>query len=91
MKNDLGEIFLLALNYFYKKYKAKGGTQNKMADRLGITQSYISAVLNGSKKASLELQNQLANILPNSAIMWLTTSALKRIWFKVVRNLRILS
>jgi PAS domain S-box-containing protein len=63
MKNDLGEIFLLALNYFYKKYKAKGGTQNKMADRLGITQSYISAVLNGSKNASLELQNQLANIL----------------------------
>jgi PAS domain S-box-containing protein len=34
-----------------------------MADRLGITQSYISAVLNGSKTASLELQNQLANIL----------------------------
>ena len=63
MKNDLGEIFLLALNYFYKKYKAKGGTQNKMADRLGITQSYISAVLNGSKTASLELQNRLANIL----------------------------
>ena len=63
MKNDLGEIFLLALNHFYKKYKAKGGTQNKMADRLGITQSYISAVLNGSKTASLELQNQLANIL----------------------------
>ena len=63
MKNDLGEIFVLALNYFYKKYKAKGGTQNKMADRLGITQSYISAVLNGSKTPSLELQNQLANIL----------------------------
>jgi len=63
MKNDLGEIFVLALNYFYKKYKAKGGTQNKMADRLGITQSYISAVLNGSKTASLELQNRLANIL----------------------------
>jgi PAS domain S-box-containing protein len=63
MKNDLGDIFVLALNYFYKKYKAKGGTQNKMADRLGITQSYISAVLNGSKTASLELQNQLANIL----------------------------
>ena len=63
MKNDLSEIFTLALNYFYKKYKTKGGTQNKMADRLGITQSYISAVLNGSKTASLELQNQLANIL----------------------------
>jgi len=63
MKNDLGEIFALALNYFCKKYKAKGGTQQKLADRLGITQSYISAVLNGSKNASLELQNQLANIL----------------------------
>jgi PAS domain S-box-containing protein len=63
MRNDLGEIFILALNYFYKKYKAKGGTQNKLAARLGITQSYISAVLNGSKTASLELQNQLANSL----------------------------
>ena len=63
MKNDLQEIFVLALNYFYKKYKAKGGTQNKLAKRLGITQSYISAVLNRSKSASLELQNQMANIL----------------------------
>ena len=63
MKNDLGEIFVLAFKYFYKEYKAKGGTQNKLADRLGITQSYVSAVLNGSKNASLELQNQLANIL----------------------------
>ena len=63
MKNDLNEIFVLAFNYFYKKYKAKGGTQKKLADRLGITQSYISAVLNGSKNASLELQNQFANIL----------------------------
>ena len=63
MGDDLGEIFTLALNYFYKKYKAKGGTQNKLADRVGITQSYISAVINGSKTASLELQNQLANIL----------------------------
>ena len=63
MRSDLGEIFTLALNYFYKKYKAKGGTQNKLAGRLGITQSYISAVLNGSKTASLELQNQMAHIL----------------------------
>ena len=63
MRSDLSEIFTLALNYFYKKYKVKGGTQNKLAGRLGITQSYISAVLNGSKTASLELQNQFANIL----------------------------
>ncbi|MBE9521165.1 MAG: PAS domain-containing protein, partial [Proteobacteria bacterium] len=63
MSQDLQEIFVLALNYFYKKYKAKGGTQNKLARRLGITQSYVSAVLNGSKTASLELQDQLAGIL----------------------------
>ncbi len=63
MSQDLQEIFVLALNYFYKKYKAKGGTQNKLARRLGITQSYVSAVLNGSKTASLELQDQLAGVL----------------------------
>ena len=63
MAGDLQEIFVLALNYFFKKYKEKGGTQNKLARRLGITQSYISAVLNGSKTASLELQDQLADAL----------------------------
>ena len=63
MATDLQEIFVLALNYFYKKYKAKGGTQNKLARKLGITQSYVSAVLNGSKTASIELQEQLAGIL----------------------------
>jgi PAS domain S-box-containing protein len=63
MSYDLQEIFVLALNYFFKKYKEKGGTQNKLARRLGITQSYISAVLNGSKTASLELQDQLADAL----------------------------
>ncbi len=63
MMSDLGENFVRALNYFFKKYKAKGGTQKRMAESLGITQSYLSAVLKGTKTASLELQNQLANIL----------------------------
>lgn len=63
MQNNLGEIFIPALNYFFKKYKNQGGTQKKLADRVGITQAYMSAVLKGSKTASLELQNQLANIL----------------------------
>ena len=63
MANDLQEIFLLALKYFYKKYKDKGGTQNKLASKLGVTQSYVSAVLNNTKKASVELQERLANIL----------------------------
>jgi len=63
MAGDLEEIFLLALNYFYKKYKEKGGTQKKIALKLGVTQSYVSAVLNSTKKASTELQERLADIL----------------------------
>jgi PAS domain-containing protein len=63
MAAEMQEIFILALNYLYKNYKTKGGTQNKLARRLGITQSYVSAVMNGSKKASLELQEQLAEVL----------------------------
>ncbi|KPK32840.1 MAG: hypothetical protein AMK70_10025 [Nitrospira bacterium SG8_35_1] len=63
MAGDLQEIFQLALNYFYKKYKEKGGTQKKLAVKMGVTQSYISAVLNSTKKASTEVQERLANIL----------------------------
>jgi len=63
MAGDLQEIFQLALNYFYKKYKEKGGTQKKLAVKMGVTQSYISAVLNSNKKASAEVQERLANIL----------------------------
>ena len=63
MANDLHEIFLLAAQHFYKKYKKKGGSQARLAKQLGITQSYISAVISGSKSPSLELQNAIANIL----------------------------
>jgi len=63
MAGDLQEIFLLAFNYFYKQYKEKGGTQKKLALKLGVTQSYISALLNSTKKASTEVQERLANIL----------------------------
>jgi len=63
MGSDLQDIFQLAAKYFYKKYKKYGGSQADIAEKLGITQSYVSAVMGGSKTASLELQNQLANIL----------------------------
>ena len=63
MGSDLQEIFKLAAKHFYKQYKKKGGSQAQIAKELGITQSYVSAVMGGSKTASLELQNQLANIL----------------------------
>lgn len=63
MGSDLQNIFSLAAKYYYKKYKKEGGSQAEVAKTLGITQSYVSAVINGSKTASLELQNQIANIL----------------------------
>lgn len=63
MGSDLQDIFSLAAKYFYKQYKKKGGSQAEIAKKLGITQSYVSAVIGGSKTASLELQNQIANML----------------------------
>lgn len=63
MAGDLQEIFQLALNHFFNRYKEKGGTQKKLALKLGVTQSYISAVLNNNKNASTEFQERLANIL----------------------------
>jgi PAS domain S-box-containing protein len=63
MRSDLQDIFSLAAKHFYKQYKKKGGSQAEIAKKLGITQSYVSAVINGSKTASLELQDQIANIL----------------------------
>ena len=63
MGSDLQDIFHLASKHFYKKYKKAGGSQAQIAEQLGINPSYVSAVMGGSKTASLELQNQIANIL----------------------------
>lgn len=63
MRSDLQNIFSLAAKHFYKQYKKKGGSQAAIAKELGITQSYVSAVINGSKTASLELQSHIADIL----------------------------
>ena len=63
MGSDLQDIFSLAAKHFYKKYKKGGGSQAEIAKKLGINQSYVSAVINGSKTASLELQSQIADIL----------------------------
>ena len=63
MQNELHELFLLATRFFYKGYKQSGGSQGKLAKKLGITNSYLSSVISGARKASLELQNQIANTL----------------------------
>lgn len=63
MSDDPHEIFRLAARHFFEKYKDRGGTQRRIAKKLGITQSYVSSVFSGVKSASLELQSQMANIL----------------------------
>ena len=63
MHSEQHELFLLATRYFDKKYKQSGGSQGKLADKLGITNSYLSSVISGARQASLELQNQIAKTL----------------------------
>jgi PAS domain S-box-containing protein len=63
MKNELYELFQLAAKFFIKKYKKEGGAQSILANELGITQSYLSSVVNGSRSASLELYSQIAEKL----------------------------
>lgn len=62
MSNNLHLLFQLAAKFYYKKYRDKGGTLDELAKNLGITPTYLSAVINGSRVASLDLQNQIAQI-----------------------------
>jgi PAS domain S-box-containing protein len=63
MGYDLHDLFQHAAKYFYKRFKSQGGSQKELADKLGITQSYLSSVINGSRTASLEMHCKIANIL----------------------------
>ncbi|KPK25952.1 MAG: hypothetical protein AMJ61_10380 [Desulfobacterales bacterium SG8_35_2] len=63
MANDYHEIFRLAANYFFEKYRQRGGTQRRLARKLGVTQPYISSVLTGKRTASIDLQSQVASLL----------------------------
>jgi predicted transcriptional regulator len=65
MKDDLQVIFKLAARYYFKKYRERGGNQGRLAEKLGVTQSYVSSVITGKKSASLELQGQIAERLMN--------------------------
>ena len=60
MDNDFSEIFTLAAKYFYKDFKRLSGSQEKMANELGVTKTYISAVMNGSRTGSLTLFEKIA-------------------------------
>lgn len=63
MPNETSELFALAAQYFLKEYKEKGGSQNGLAKDLGVTNAYISSVVNGSRTASFELYTQIAKKL----------------------------
>ncbi len=65
MGSNTNELFKLAAKYFYIEYKIKGGSQKEIAEKLGITNSYVSSVLNGSRSASLPLMEQIATQLSN--------------------------
>jgi PAS domain S-box-containing protein len=63
MKDDVHEVFRLATGHFFRKYRKKGGTQRRLAQELGVSQSYISSVLSGARTGSLEMQSRIAHIL----------------------------
>jgi len=63
VEDEHKSFFLAAVKYFYKDHKKQGGTQQKLAKDLGVTQSYLSSILNGSRSSSLDLQIQIANRL----------------------------
>ena len=63
MKTTTNDIFKTAAKYFFQDFKRKGGSQKQIAKELGITPSYVSAVINGSRTASLTLFEQIAFML----------------------------
>lgn len=63
MKEEILELFRLASKFFFKKYKATGGSQSQLAKEFGVTQSYLSSVMNGSRSASFELYNRISERL----------------------------
>ena len=63
MNDEILALFKLASKFFFKQYKKKGGSQGKLAKEFGVTQTYLSSVMNGSRSASFDLYNQIAEKL----------------------------
>lgn len=73
METTINDIFKTAAKYFLKDFKRKGGSQKKVAQELGITPSYVSSVINGSRTASLTLFEQIAFMIsgkPLDEFLW---------------------
>lgn len=63
MKDVLHTIFPCAAKFFYSKYREEGGSQKLFAEDLGISKTYLSSIINGSRTASVDLQSRIANYL----------------------------
>jgi transcriptional regulator with XRE-family HTH domain len=63
MSENLNVLFQTAAKFFFNKYKENGGNLGKLAQQIGTSHTYISAIINGSRTGSLELQNQIAEVL----------------------------
>lgn len=60
MSNNIHELFQIAAKFFYKRFRKEGKALDDLADEIGITPTYLSAVINGSRVCSLDLQNRIA-------------------------------
>ena len=49
--------------HFFCEYRNDGGPLDSLAREIGTSDTYVSAEINGSRTASLGLQNQIANFL----------------------------
>ncbi len=63
MPDQLHTIFSLAAKFFFRKFKEKGGSQKQLAAELGISKTYLSSIIGGSRSASIELQSRIAESL----------------------------
>lgn len=63
MSKEIYNFFQLAAKFFFREYRQQGGSAEELARKLGISPTYLSAVINGSRNASLDLQCQIAQFL----------------------------
>jgi PAS domain S-box-containing protein len=61
--DSFNEVFKLAAKHFYKEFKNNGGTQEELAEKLKITKTYLSSVINSSRSPSIPLMKQIAFVL----------------------------
>jgi PAS domain S-box-containing protein len=62
MNKNINALFQTAAKFFYHKLREEGFSLDDLAEKTGITSTYLSAVINGSRIGSLDLQNRIAEM-----------------------------